>query len=127
MVLTPPLIDEWRRHQSKFTREWRKSMHARRKIRTLDAQENAGLRERILGPGVDEALRQIRLKDLPLIEAALRTDKIVASLDEEARQSFQLQELNVIIWVNPARAAHRMRPWLEEGAPPVDEWKLGQQ
>jgi hypothetical protein len=125
MVLTPPLIDEWRRHQSKFTREWRKSMHARRKIRTLEAQENMGLRERSLGPGIEEPLRQIRVKDLPLIEAALRADNIVASLDEEARQSFQIEELNVIIWVNPVKESRRMRLWLEQGAEPVAEWKLG--
>ena len=126
MVLTPPLVEEWRRHQSKFTREWRKSMHAKRKIRWLDAQENAGLRERTLGPGVDEPLRQIRIKDLPLIEAALRTDNIVVSLDEGAREAFQLRELSVIIWVNPVRESLRMEPWLEQGAPMVDEWKLGQ-
>jgi hypothetical protein len=81
MVLTPSLVDEWRRHQSKYTREWRKSMHARRQIRMLDGQENLGLRERALSPDVEEPLRQIRLKDLPLIEAALRTDNIVVSLD----------------------------------------------
>ena len=126
MVLTPPLTNEWRRHQSKFTREWRKSMHARRKIRTLDAEENAGLRERSLGPGIDEPLRQIRLKDLPLVEAALRTDNIVVSLDETARQAFQLRELNLVSWVNPVREAHRMRQWLVEGSPPVEEWRLGQ-
>lgn len=100
-------------------------MHARRKIRTLEAQENMGLRERSLGPGIEEPLRQIRVKDLPLIEAALRADNIVASLDEEARQSFQIEELNVIIWVNPVKESRRMRLWLEQGAEPVAEWKLG--
>lgn len=65
MVLTPPLLDEWRNHQSKFTREWRKSMHAKRKIRTLDAEENAGLRERSLGPGIDESLRQMAQRLAP--------------------------------------------------------------
>ena len=92
----------------------------------LDAQENAGLRERSLGRGVDEPLRQIRLKDLPLVEAALRTDNIVVSLDERARGAFQLRELSVIVWVNPVRESLQMEPWLEQGAPAVDEWKLGQ-
>jgi hypothetical protein len=126
MVLTPPLVEVWRRHQSKFTREWRKAMHARRKIRTLAAQENPGLRGRILGAEASELLRQIRLKDLPLIEAALRTDGIVVSLDEEARRSFQFQELNGITWVNPVRERGRVDSWLEQGAPEVEEWKLGQ-
>jgi hypothetical protein len=126
MVLTPPLVTEWHRHQSKFTREWRKSMHARRKVRMLDAQENAGLRARTLGPDIDEPLRQIRLKDLPLIEAALRTDEIVVSLDEQARAAFQIRELSTITWVNPVREREQMKGWLEEGAEPVDQWRLGQ-
>jgi hypothetical protein len=126
MVLTPSLVDEWRRHQSKYTREWRKSMHARRQIRMLDDRANAGLRERSLRRDVEEPLRQIRLKDLPLIEAALRTDNIVVSLDERARTAFQLQELNAITWANPVRERERIRTWLESGAEPVDEWRLGQ-
>ncbi len=101
-------------------------MHAKRQIRLLDAQENAGLRERSLRPSVAEPLRQIRFKDLPLIEAALRTDNIVVSLDERAREAFQLLELSVIIWVNPVRESLLMEPWLEQGAPVVDAWKLGQ-
>jgi hypothetical protein len=125
MVLTPPLVDEWRRHQSKYTREWRKSMHAWRQIRMLDDGENTGLRERALSPGIEEPLRQIRLKDLPLIEAALRTDNIVVSLDEEARVAFRLPELNAITWANPLIERERIRTWLEAGAKPVDEWKLG--
>jgi len=126
MVLTPPLVIEWRRHQSKYTREWRKSMHARRQVRMLDAQDNAGLRGRALSPDVAEPLRQIRLKDLPLIEAALRADNIVVSLDEEARLAFRLPEPNAITWANPVRERERMRTWLEGGAEPVEEWRLGQ-
>jgi hypothetical protein len=126
MVLTPPLVEEWRRHQSKFTREWRKAMHARRKIRTLAAQENPGLRERILGVEATEFVRLARIKDMPLIEAALRTDCIIVSLDERARGWFQFQELNGITWVNPVRERVRVDSWLEQGAPEVEEWKLGQ-
>lgn len=91
----------------------------------LDDRENAGLRERALSPGVEEPLRQIRLKDLPIIEAALRTDNIVVSLDEEARVAFQLPELNAITWANPVRERERIRIWLEAGAEPVEAWKLG--
>ena len=58
--------------------------------------------------------------------AIQRTDNIVVSLDERAREAFQLRELNVIVWVNPVRESLRMEPWLGEGAPAVDECKLGQ-
>ena len=125
MVFTPPILDEWRRHQSKFAKRWRVSMHARRKIRMLGAQEDASLRSRILGPAVTGTLREIRLKDIPLVEAALRTDSVIVSRDEEARDAFQLRELSAIVWVNPVRDSGRMRSWLEEGARPVEEWKLG--
>ncbi len=91
----------------------------------LDDRENTRLRERALSPGVEGPLRQIRLKDLPLIEAALRTNNIVVSLDEEARAAFRLPELNAITWANPAIERDRMKTWLEAGAEPVDEWKLG--
>ena len=125
MVLTPPLVEEWRRRQSKFTRQWRKSMHARGQVRMLDTLENAGLREHALNREIGEPLRQIRLQDMHLIEAALRTGNIVISLDETARQSFQLRELNVITWANPVVERERMPAWLEAGAEPVDEWRLG--
>jgi hypothetical protein len=92
----------------------------------LDAEENAELRERTLRADIDEALRKIRHKDLPLIEAALRTDNIVVSLDEQARAAFRLPELNEITWANPVRERERIRTWLEAGAQPVDEWRLGQ-
>ena len=64
-------------------------------------------------------------KDVHLIEAALNADRIVASLDENARMLFHTAELNVVTWVNPVSERLRIRAWLEEGAPPVDEWKLG--
>jgi hypothetical protein len=127
MVLTPPLIEEWRRHQSSYTREWRK-IHVRPEE---DPVARSGrepcLRKRVLDPGAGALLLEIRLKDLPLIEAALCADHIVVSLDEEARQSFRLRELNIITWVNPLRERDHMGSWLEDGAPPVEEWKLGWQ
>jgi hypothetical protein len=36
-----------------------------------------------------------------------------------------MAELNVITWVNPVAERVRIQGWLEEGAPPVDDWKLG--
>lgn len=65
------------------------------------------------------------LKDIHLIGAALRADGIVASLDENARTLFSVAELKAIIWVNPVSERLRIQQWLEEGAPPVEEWKLG--
>ncbi len=102
-------------------------MHARKKITQLEAEQNAGLRTRLLDPGAGENPLAIRLKDVPLLEAALRADHIVVSLDEEARNAFQFRELNIITWLNPVRERERVNAWLEDGAPAVEEWKLGRE
>jgi hypothetical protein len=65
------------------------------------------------------------LKDLHLIEAALAAASIVVSVDDRARALFQIRELGAITWVNPVSDNERIQAWLEEGAPAVDEWKLG--
>jgi len=127
MVLTPALAEEWRRHQSKYAREWRKSTYARRKIRQLEAAENGNLRARILDPGAGLQALAIRRKDVRLIEAAILTGHIVVSLDEEAREAFEVRELNSVMWVNPVQEHEGVSTWLEDGAPPIEAWKLGQQ
>ncbi|HEV2689742.1 MAG TPA: hypothetical protein VGV35_14365 [Bryobacteraceae bacterium] len=67
------------------------------------------------------------LKDLHLVEAALGAEDIVVSMDENARMLFAVRELREIMWVNPVREPQRVLDWLEQGAPTVDEWKLGHQ
>lgn len=124
MALSPPLIEEWRLHQSKYTKEWRRSMYARKKVTILANGEDPVLRAQLLDLAVEESIRAIRLKDLPLIEAAFRTDRIVASLDERARTAFRTEVLRVIVWVNPVNERDRMTLWLSNGAEPVEEWRL---
>jgi len=124
VAITTEICDEWARHQSKFTRRWRVAMYARKKIVKLQVPANPELRLRLtLGRGAEE--REAILKDAHLIEAALSADRIVASLDERARALFHNVELNVVTWVNPVSERARIRGWLEEGAPSVNEWKLG--
>ena len=60
-------------------------------------------------------------KDIPLVEAALETDKIIISLDENARHAFselaqQIPELRTIVWINPANPSEEAITWLHEGA-----------
>jgi hypothetical protein len=117
---------EWRRHQSKFAKRWRVAMYAKKKIVTLQEHVDAGLRARIMRTSRTDDQSQAVLKDLPLIEAALRADHIIVSRDENAKSLFQIRELNTITWVNPVVAPERVLEWLEQGAPAADEWKLGQ-
>jgi hypothetical protein len=124
VAMTPQIGAEWRRHQSKVTGRWRVAMYARKKIVRLEAPGNPELRSR-LTHGHRSADRDAILKDAHLIEACLKADRIVASLDENARALFQADELNAVTWVNPVSERTRIQAWLEQGAPPVDEWQLG--
>jgi hypothetical protein len=124
VAMTAAISEEWRRHQSKISRRWKLAMYARRKVVELQIASDDDLRERLSGPGRSPEQRAAVLKDIHLIEAARHADRIVVSLDENARALFQVQELNTIIWVNPVTEHLRMFSWLEQGAPPVDEWKL---
>jgi hypothetical protein len=126
MALTPAIREEWRRHQSKFARRWRLAMYAKKKIVLLEEGQDPGLVDRILRTSRNDEQRQAMLKDVPLIRAALQADYIVVSRDENARELFQIRELSTITWVNPVSEPERILGWLREGAPAVDEWKLGQ-
>jgi hypothetical protein len=125
MALTPAIRDEWSRHQSKFAQRWRLAMYAKKKTVVLEAREDAGLRARILGTSRTNEQSHAMLKDMPLVEAALQTDHIVVSRDEDARAFFQIRELSTITWVNPVAEPERVLQWMEQGAPAVDEWRLG--
>jgi hypothetical protein len=100
-------------------------MYAKKKIVVLQGGD-PGLEDRILRTSRNDEQRQAMLKDLPLIHAALRADYIVVSRDENARALFQIRELSTITWVNPVDRPERILRWLEEGAAPIEEWKLGQ-
>jgi hypothetical protein len=126
VAMTTQIGDEWRRHQSKATRRWKLAMYARKKIVLLYVSTNPELRLRLTQAHSPEETEAI-LKDAHLIEAALRADRIVASLDENARALFNTAELNSVTWVNPVSERARIQKWLEQGAPPVEEWKLGHQ
>jgi hypothetical protein len=118
-VMPPKLRDEWRRHQSRFSRKWYKAMLARKKIIHLEPDPDPSIRDRVRGYNCTEKKRRVLVKDLHLVEAALQTDHIVVSLDDEARGCFaeaarHLAPLRVIAWVDPG--AEDARAWLHEGA-----------
>jgi len=69
-------------------------------------------------------------KDRHWIEAALATDKRVASLDDRVRQHFRdraskLSEVLSICWVNPNMPHEASIAWLESGAPAERSRTLG--
>jgi hypothetical protein len=130
MVLTKPIQDEWNRHQSSFARKWRASMMARKKIVLADVSADVCLQNEIARFVFNESTAAIIEKDRHLIEAALVTDKRVASLDDRVRRRLhetgqRLPHVASICWVNPNTPGEQAIGWLEAGTPDERFRKLG--
>jgi hypothetical protein len=120
-VMTPALWDEWRRNQSGFALTWRRSMFARKRFIHLEPTDDSVLRSKIEACLTREADVQAARKDFHLVEAALATDRVIASLDETARGVFhaasvRVGELRRLVWVNPAETKDDCITWLANGA-----------
>jgi hypothetical protein len=130
MVLTNPIQDEWNRHQSRFARQWRKSMMARKRIVFADVVANVSLQKAIARVVSNKSIAAIIEKDRHLIEAALATDKRVTSLDDRVRRwlceaGHRLPQVASICWVNPDLPDERTIAWLDAGAPDERSRRLG--
>ncbi len=128
--MTQEIQQEWSRHRSNFSFVWLSSMTARKKVARPGSVENTQLRETILALEMADKVRQAIVKDIHLIEAALVTEQVVASIDDTARGHLQqitdpVGSLKSVIWVNPAKADEHVVEWLREGAKPETERRLG--
>lgn len=113
---------EWDRQQSNFTKTWFVSMFNLGKIRKVADAPRADFREAVVIHSPNEGATKAMLKDAHLIEAALETDRRIASLDDTARGHFSrmsqaYEELCAIHWTNPASERKACLEWLEAGAP----------
>ena len=104
-------------------------MHARRLVVQVSNPYHKDLRDKLSHVAPSEQQDEI-FKDVHLLEAALATDKIVASMDKEARDSYacvcqQIGEIRDIVWVNPETEEDSCTGWLKKGAPTESERKLG--
>jgi hypothetical protein len=132
LVMTPDIKEEWNRHQSKFARKWRSKMVAKGKFEFLDIPVNEELWNKIDEIAETNRQRTEMFKDLRLLEAAIATDKIVISLDDNTARTFfskaasQVDQLKDIVWVNPDKIEEE-KPieWLRNGANPDRDRLLG--
>lgn len=129
VVMTTAIWDEWKCHQSGFSQKWLVQMTGGRSVYWCGAGRDASLRSRIAA-AVAVNRQPAADKDAHLIEAALSTDRLVASRDETARGIFRdasggVRELKRIVWVNPALPADNPVRWLEGGARPDARRRLG--
>jgi hypothetical protein len=130
VVSTEAIREEWRKHQSKFTRTWLVSMIARKRVCWIEAPSDEELRAKVAVSTVSESEQKAMLKDVHLVEAACKADKIVFSMDERVRKCFHeaaldIDVLKLIVWVNPSREEETPLAWLRDGAEWQKERMLG--
>ncbi|NER36048.1 MAG: hypothetical protein F6J93_19035 [Oscillatoria sp. SIO1A7] len=133
IVMTPDIKEEWNKHQSLFARRWRSSMVAQKQLEyRTDILTNNELWDVCDRLAETDNQRQEMFKDLRLLEAALVTDKIVISLDDNTARRFfsraarELEAIADIVWVNPNNVEEEQPiAWLENGAEPEKERYLG--
>ena len=96
----------------------------------MEITAHTSLEKRIDRAQLDQPLAAAIENDRHLIEAALATDKRVASLDDRVRRHLRdhaakLSELPSMCWVNPSVPDEAAIVWLESGAPAEKFRKLG--
>lgn len=131
VVLSDDVSQEWRTHASRFTRVWLSSMKAKKKL-VLVSQSDAyvELCARIEAC-FDRAKQQENIfKDFHLVVAALESDKIVITEDEQLRKllhaaAAQVEELRSLTFANPTVSEEGIVAWLNRGAPAEKKRCLG--
>ncbi|WP_318505495.1 hypothetical protein [Photobacterium leiognathi] len=100
----PKIREEWRKHQSLYSRQWFSSMIARKKIKfvanTIDVDSN------IHSAPVTAKTKQIALKDSHLVQTSLEHGAVIASGDENAKNAFcdisnSYVSIKGLLWLNP--------------------------
>jgi hypothetical protein len=85
-AMCPTLRKEWRDHRSKFATRWMASMVAKKRI--IFVTPTTAIKTHIEETVEDGKEKEVALKDCHLLDAALKSDKIIASNDDKARAVF---------------------------------------
>jgi hypothetical protein len=130
VVMSPDIVMEWRKHESNWARTWRASMVARKKMYVVRPPNDLILREQMRNSSMNEKQGEAMIKDCHLVEAAIATDRCIASLDEAARSLFgvashSIIQLMDITWINPGDVSEEPIEWLKQGAAPEKSRQLG--
>lgn len=126
VVQTPTLRREWDKNATHLNaRRWLATLERKGKIIELEDSQNEQLRDKI-GNGTfspkerESKARAAMLKDVHLVEAALKADKNISSCDNVreffALVSAQIKDLEAIVWVNPLIEQEEPLDWLRTGA-----------
>jgi hypothetical protein len=128
--MSPAISEEWKRHRSGFARHWLVSMHARKKVVAIDADDDPRLRNALETAVASDKSREAMRKDAHLLEAANQSDQRIAALDDKvlglfAKVARTHKGIQQICWVNPDRDFDDVLEWLEAGAPLEKSRQLG--
>ena len=102
VVVTEPILDEWNKHMSRFSRKWRRSMAAKKKpLRSITPAAIA-----IDTSGLSRQEVAAVEKDRCLLEAALAEDHVIVTRDDAlmnilAKTVNKNKYLKKITWINP--------------------------
>ena len=134
IVLTDAIRAEQRKHPSKFGESWLRTMIAKKRVRWIDVPADEMLRRKVEQTATSQNRLIHMQEDIHLIEAALRTDKTILSMDEEVKECFvhaahTVVALRMIGWINPCKSDHTLDDmivlWLQNGAEIERERLLG--
>ncbi len=123
IVISQDIWGEWQDHASSRSRKWLLGMTARKRVVNVGDARNAVLRQKIRNTLEKSSEKDHAERDCHLLEAALATDKIVFSCDENtARKLFRqaavtVAEIRPILWANPDLPEDDGVAWLQRGAP----------
>ncbi len=130
LVMTPEIHEEWSKHESSFSRKWRRWMVGGKQYVYVKPTAPGVPLNRLQSDRFTKNQMAAMAKDRRLVEAAIETDDTVASSDNIVRELFtwacdQVEELREIVWVNPDKPEEEPIAWLELGAPADKRRKLG--
>ena len=123
-------FEEWKRHERDFARRWRVRMVARKRVVFLRDTEDSSLRDDLASSCRSARDQKAIRKDAHLIEAAVRTDRIVISRDDTVRNLFRracqtIRQVREVLWANPEVEEEQVAAWLQDGARDEPVRKLG--
>ena len=131
-VFTRQLLGEWGDHASLFSRQWWRSMVARRRIEYGEGAEFLIHLERACACLAQDRWKEDLRKDFHLVRAALAADQTILSneisfpgyLSIAART---VRVLSALYYASPAIEGELCIEWLRAGAPPsatrrIDVW-----
>lgn len=118
IALSIPIREEWHRHQSRFARKWLVSMYSRKRAEQIDHDPPSDLLA-VIGNALAGDVQPIVAKDFLLIDAALKTDGRIVSLDHRTLNHLKgicetIPALRFLFW---GIADAVCIQWLTDGAP----------